>query len=140
MDNHFDRRAFVETLLALPVGLFLVRCGSSTSSSSGASEPGAQPTVTGGQAVYTSSVVQAHSHTFGIDLTAFSNPPSGGVNGSTSLNQAHIHRVSISMDQLASVQVGRSVIVTTSTDSGHNHAFMFVRVAGPTGDGGLVKP
>ena len=139
MDNHLDRRAFVETLLALPVGLFLVRCGSS-SSMSGASEPGAQPTVTGGQAIYTCSVVQAHTHTFGVDLTAFSNPPSGGVSGSTSTNQAHIHRVSVSMDQLAKVQMGSSVVVTTSTDSGHNHAFTFVRVAGSASDAGHATP
>src|SRR5262249_8730905 len=87
MEKHIDRRAFVETLLALPVGLFLVRCGSSSSTSPNAT-PG-QPAVSGGQATYTSSFVQGHDHTFGIALTSFSNPPSGGVSGDTSNNQGH---------------------------------------------------
>jgi hypothetical protein len=130
-----DRRDFVERLLVLPVGVFLLRCSGNSYSSNGYSSgggngnaPGAAPTVSGSEAVYTSSNVAAHTHTFGIELENFKEPPSNGVSGLTSDNAQHTHTVSVSASDLANVEKGSSVIVTTSSNAGHTHVFTFVRV------------
>lgn len=123
-----DRRQFVETLLVLPFGMFVLRC-SSNNGSGGSDAPGAPPTVSAGDAVYTSSDVQAHTHTFGVPLPDFTAPPSSGVSGDTSNNASHTHTVSISASDLMNVEAGSSVMITTSSNSGHTHVFTFVRVS-----------
>jgi len=122
------RREFVGQLLFLPVGVFLVHCSSSGDNSSGG-QPSGQPVVSGSQVVYTSSTVQAHHHTFGIALMAFTQPPAEGVSGSTSTDSDHAHAVSVSSEQLANVQSGQTVTVTTSEVSGHTHIFTFIKVS-----------
>lgn len=138
MQNRIDRRAFVESLVVLPIGAFLVRCSSSSSSNT-PPEPGAAPTVSGSQAIYTSSVVQNHDHTFALDLADFVNPPSGGVSGDTSLNASHTHQVSIPMGELETLKSGSVVAITTTVVSGHSHTFTFIRLS-PGHDAGLVTP
>jgi hypothetical protein len=128
----------LETLLVLPAGIFLVRCSSSSSNYTPPA-PAANPTVSGTQAIYSSSVSQDHFHTFGIPLTDFISPPSGGLSGDTSNDAGHTHHVSISMDEFASMQTGSSVAVTTTEVSGHTHVFTFVKLSA-TQDGGLVTP
>jgi hypothetical protein len=128
------RREFVETLLVLPVGVFLVHCSSSnnsygTGSSPGSDAPAAPPQVNGTQAVYASSEVDAHHHTFGIDMSAFTKPPEAGVSGDTSSEAAHTHTVSVSVSDLESVESGGTVKVTTSSSVGHTHVFTFVKVS-----------
>jgi len=134
------RRDFVETLLVLPVGVFLVECGSnsysgsngyggSSGGSSGSNAPAAPPAVSGSQAVYASSEVLAHHHTFGIELGYFTNPPSSGLSGETSEEGQHHHSVSVSMADLQSVETGNSVTVTTGTTAGHSHVFTFTKVS-----------
>jgi len=113
------------TLIALPVGLFLVSC-SSSDSGGGAS---AGPQKSGTQIIYTSSNVQSHMHTFGLAMSAIATPPADGVSGSTSNDGGHTHEVSISMAQLQSVGSGESVKITTSSVSGHAHEFTFVNVS-----------
>lgn len=134
MQNRIDRRDFVQKLLFLPVGVFLVRCGSSSAFTPPA--PGAAPTVSGSQAIYTSSVTQFHDHTFTIPLDAFTTPPSGGVSGDTSNTSGHTHHVSISMSDLAKVQTGSAVVVVTSVTQAHSHVFTFVRLTAAPSDGG----
>jgi hypothetical protein len=137
-ENELGRRAFVETILFLPCGLFLLRCGVADQSNNSGAPPGpsgneppaAVPTVSGSDAVYTSSLDGAHYHTFEISLGDLAAPPSGGVSGETSLNDGHTHYVSVSMKDLENVQAGQSVWVTTSLDSGHTHVFTFVKVTG----------
>lgn len=137
-ERHMNRRDFVERLLVLPAGVFLLRCSSNTSGSGGyggtpsgsSNAPGAAPTVNGNQAVYTSSNVAAHTHTFGINLTDFTTPPANGVSGETSDNAQHTHTVSVSAADLASVETGQSVMITTSNVAGHTHVFTFVKVSG----------
>ena len=133
MQNSIDRRAFVETLLLLPAGLFLVRCGSNSTPT-----PAGTPSVIGAQATYTSSTTEGHHHTFSIQIADFENPPSGGVSGRTSTALEHTHTVSVSMEQLANVQAGQSVTITTSSTLAHTHTFTFVKVA--ERDGGFVVP
>jgi hypothetical protein len=118
------------TLIAMPFGLFLVSCGSSSSNdTSSADGPAAAPQKSGAQIVYTSSMVQSHSHTFGLDTSAIAMPPADGVSGATGNEGGHTHEVSISMEQLQNVGSGDSVKVTTSNVSGHTHVFTFVNVS-----------
>jgi hypothetical protein len=140
--TNMNRRDFVERLLVLPVGAFLLRCGSSTTSTysttgggggttGGGDAPGAPPELSGTEAVYTSSNVDAHTHTFGIELQDFLVPPDSGVTGLTSEDAQHTHSVTVPNAVLARVQSGDSVKVVTSSDLGHTHVFTFVRVGPP---------
>lgn len=149
MQHRMHRRAMLETLLVLPAGIFLVRCSSSSSKNYTPPTPAANPTVSGSQALYSSSVAQDHFHTFGIPLIDFINAPSGGLSGDTSNAANHTHHVSISMDEFANMQNGSSVAITTSNVSGHTHVFTFVKLstlpqvkdAGVVAkDGALVTP
>lgn len=131
--SHMNRRDFVERLLVLPVGVFLIRCSSSSAATystagAGSDVPGAPPRVIGSQAVYTSSNVDAHTHTFGIDLEDFESPPNDGVSGETSDDAQHTHTVSLSDLNLKSVQNGSTLKITTSSNAGHTHVFTFVRL------------
>ena len=130
-----NRRDFVERLLVLPVGVFLLRCSSSgtstystTNTGGGGDAPGAPARLSGSEVIYTSSNVQAHTHTFGIELEDFTEPPANGVDGETSNDQAHTHAVSVSAAELSQVESGDSLKVTTSLNSGHTHVFTFVRI------------
>jgi hypothetical protein len=123
-----DRKNFLGALLVLPFGIFLVHC-SSDASSSDASAPAAPPTRSGGMDVYTSTTVSQHSHTFSLDDTAISAPPTDGVNGDSSTAQGHSHTVAISMAQLQQVATGSSVQVTSGDAGGHTHVFTFVKIA-----------
>ena len=140
MQHRIPRRAFVETLLVLPAGVFLVRCSSSSSSGNTPPAPGAEPTVSGSQALYTSSVNQDHTHTFGVPLVDFVSPPSGGLSGETSLNASHTHQVTIQMDRLQKMETGSSVAITTTNVSGHTHVFTFVKLSAAPQDSGLAPP
>jgi hypothetical protein len=137
-----NRQAFLETLLVLPVGVFLVHCSSSgpgyssTSGTSGASgtsptpdAPAAPPSKNGTQDIYSSSNVLSHFHTFALDDGAFTAPPPAGVSGDSSSAQSHTHNVTISSDQLQQVAIGQSVMVTTSSTGGHTHVLTFVKVS-----------
>jgi hypothetical protein len=125
-----DRKRFLGTLLVLPVGIFLVHCSSTASTSSGgANAPAVPPIQSGGMDVYTSSTVQAHSHTFSLDDASISAPPTDGVSGDSSDVQGHTHTVAITMAQLQQVSTGSSVQVTTGDAQGHTHVFTFVKIA-----------
>lgn len=137
-----NRQAFLETLLILPVGVFLVRCSSSgtgysspsgpsgTSGSSATSDPpAAPPSKSGTQDIYSSSNVQSHFHTFTLDDGALTAPPAAGVSGDSGTALSHTHSVTISSDQLQQVATGQSVMVTTSSTGGHTHVFTFVKVS-----------
>ena len=132
MTERIGRRAFAETLLVLPVGLFLLRCGSSDSTgsgtSAGGSPPGAAPVANGSQTTYTSSNDFGHTHTYAIAVSDFATPPAAGLADSTSSDDGHTHTIVVSAADLAQVGAGQSVQVTTGEASGHTHVFTFVKV------------
>jgi hypothetical protein len=137
MQYRIHRRALLESLLVLPVGVFLVRCSSSSTNNTPPA-PAANPTVSGSQAIFTSSLAQDHSHTFNIPITDFINPPSGGLSGDTSSSAEHTHHVSIALSEFQAMQTGSSVAITTSLVSGHTHVFTFVKLSAIPKDGGVV--
>ena len=133
-----DRKQFLGTLLVLPVGIFLVHCSSDstpmTSSSAGTTgadpnAPAAAPTQSGGMDVYTSSTVSQHHHTFTLDDSAISSPPTDGVSGDSSTDGMHSHTVAISAAQLGQVANNESVQVTSGVAGAHTHVFTFVKIA-----------
>src|SRR5262245_14354114 len=122
-----DRRHFLSSggkfLLALPIGSFLLQaCYGTTTNDSDA--PAAPPSVSGSNAVYTSSVDGDHAHTFTIALAAFVSP--ADVRGDSSVDDGHVHSVAISAAELASVQLGQTVTVTTTTSESHVHVLTIV--------------
>ena len=126
-----ERRTFIRlvagSVVALPAGLFLVQCGSDSTSSDA---PGAPPRRSGTQTVYTSSSNVGHTHTFGVDDSAYVTPPTAGVMGDTSTDSGHNHAVSISIAILQSVATGQSVKVTTAAGgAGHTHVLTLVKIA-----------
>jgi hypothetical protein len=134
-----DRKQFLGTLFALPIGVFLVHCSSdstpSTSASAGATgaggdpnAPAAPPTQSGGMDVYTSSTVGAHNHTFTLDDMNITTPPTMDVSGITSVNNMHSHMVTITSAQLTQVSMGDSVEVTTALAGAHTHVFTFTKI------------
>jgi len=80
------------------------------------------------QVVYTTNVVGDHSHTFGIEATAFASPPAAGVSGSTTSAEGHMHSVTVAMADLQNVQAGQTIKITTGTGGGHTHVFTFVKL------------
>jgi hypothetical protein len=127
-----NRREFVNlttgTVIALGGSLFLVSCGNDNGTPS-ADDPAAPPQQSGTQIVYTTSFVVGHSHTFGIETSAFTAPPADGVMGSTSNDAAHTHTVAVSMTDLQNVGAGQTIKVTTGSDSGHTHVLTLVKLA-----------
>ena len=139
-----DRKQFLGTLFALPIGIFLVHCSSDASSSGSstggatasggsgggadANPPAAAPTQSSGMDVYTSSTNSSHHHTFTLDDMDLSSPPAAGVSGDTSTDGMHSHTVDISADQLTSVGMGESVEITSGVAGSHTHVFTFVKI------------
>lgn len=110
------------TLLVIPAGLFFVRAGRAS----------AQATE-GTKLVYTSSMVGAHAHTFGIEMAAIDAPPADGVSGPSSVVENHSHRVVVSAAELSNIRAGQTVEVTSGLAGGHRHLFTFLKLAGPAG-------
>jgi hypothetical protein len=127
-----NRREFANLtaggLIALGGSLFLVSCANDNGSPSGDS-PAAPPQQSGAQIIYTTSFVAEHDHTFGIEVSAFTSPPTDGAMGSTSNDAGHTHAVAISMADLQNVGAGQTVKVTTGAESGHTHVLTLVKLA-----------
>jgi hypothetical protein len=130
LDDVLERRQFCKlvggALVAIPAGLFLVRCGGSNQTANG---PTNQPSQDGTRLIFTSSVVGDHSHTFGIETAAIDTPPANGVNGPSSVVESHSHSVVVSSAQLSSIDAGETVQVTSGTTDGHTHLFTFLKLA-----------
>jgi hypothetical protein len=126
------RREFVKlttgSLIALGGSVFLVSCGG-YGASSASEAPAAAPQQSGSQIVYTTSVDDAHFHTFAIDASAFASPPAEGLAGSTSNDDGHTHPVTVSMADLQSVTAGQTIKVTTGSASSHTHVLTLVKIA-----------
>jgi hypothetical protein len=67
-----------------------------------------------------STVTNNHDHSLCVPSTDLSNPPAGGATYTTSLNDGHTHTVTLSQQQLQTIQSGGSVTVTTSAPFAHD--------------------
>jgi hypothetical protein len=140
-----DRREFLKdalgALVVLPLGTFLITSceeddaiqpGQTTTTNPtepDTTPPDSPPRIDGANIVYTSNEVNLHSHSFGIPIPSFDNPPLSGITGETTSAQAHTHGLNISQEALRRASTGQTVKVTSSESFGHIHVFTIVRVA-----------
>ena len=143
--NAMHRRGFlriaVGTILVVPAGRFLVACSDDNMSQDNnnpnpTDPPAAPPQVDGSNVIFSSSLTEAHFHTFSIANTDLQSP-SGPLSGNTSTEEAHFHSVSVSMAQLANVAAGQTIQVTTGSEPGHSHVLTLLKLSGASmPDGG----
>jgi hypothetical protein len=114
-----DRRTFViEAGKAFPVvagALYLIGCGSSTTSPSAVAEVAS-----------TSTIVNGHTHTANVPASDQLHPADTTYTSSNSLN--HVHMVTLTAAQLSTLASGGTITVTStsSTVTGdHTHDFTF---------------
>ncbi len=100
------------------VGAILAaKCSSSSSPSTG-----------GTTKDFTSTTTNGHSHTFTMNQSDITSPPSGGITRDTSVSNYHSHSVTISQSDLQAMNSGASKTITTSVNSyggDHTHDFTF---------------
>ena len=122
-----DRRQFLKiagsVIALIPIGGSLPGCGGE---SGGTSEDG--PVRMWEVIRYTSSVNSGHSHTYDLAVAAIETPPGEGVAGTTSSSGGHVHAVTVTQAQLASIEAGEDVTVTTSVGAGHTHTYLLRKV------------
>lgn len=111
------------TLLLLTPILSSVLAGCSSDSSGAEPDAGSGSGSSGGtcEGIFsTSTVDDGHSHTVCVLTTDLTNPPAAGVTY-TSSSVGHTHHITLTMAQLASINGGDSVTVTSTSDAGHTH-------------------
>jgi hypothetical protein len=102
-------------VLLVPAGVLAARCGSSSDD-----DEDLVFTVT-------SSLDDGHTHALGVRFAHLADPPSPGVQYTTSTNDGHVHSVVLSEAQLTSVAEGVVIIVNASVVDGHDHSFTIQR-------------
>jgi hypothetical protein len=116
-----NRREFLVTLLVTPL---IPACGSSSELDATTDIAGTTPGPTCDGAGETSTVSQGHTHTLCVALAVLTSPPAEGATFLTSTVSGHLHRVTLTEGQLATIDQGGSVTVTSTSDAGHSHDFV----------------
>jgi hypothetical protein len=70
-----------------------------------------------------SSVTLGHTHELCVPASDLGSPPAGGTTYTTSTTQGHFHGVSLTQAQLAVVNQGGTVTITTTVIDKHTHDF-----------------
>lgn len=104
-------------LLLVPAGAVFVGCGGSDDEDDDRG--------TGTALTFTSSVVLAHSHRVSIQMSELTDPPSSGVNRNTTVDDRHLHAVSLSEADLSAIESGLVVTKETTLVDAHTHTFEF---------------
>ena len=82
----------------------------------------------------TSTVNASHTHTVCVLTTDLTNPPAAGVSYTTSSEGSHTHKVALTAANLAAINSGQTVMVTSSSDPDpinnmvHSHDFMIKKM------------
>ena len=92
----------------------------------------------------TSSIDAGHSHALCVPNADLTSPPEAGATYTTSSTGGHTHVVTLTREQLATIEAGGTTTVTTSSVEGHTHVFAIRKtfhvavppVAGGGGGGG----
>ncbi len=110
-------------LVILPAGASAVGC----SSDDGGDCATANDVTSTATTLTVTSVCNEHTHDFSIMMTDLATPPAAGVSGNTTPydDDGHVHVVTLSMSDLASIESGTTVMSTSSMTNGHDHVFMF---------------
>ena len=109
------RREFLSKSTVLLL-LVPVACSSSTSNSSTVDQDASAC-----NGVFeTSTVTNNHQHTLCVPTADLTNPPPAGMTYTTSTNAGHNHTVSLTQQQLQSINAGGAVTVTSSSPFAHD--------------------
>jgi hypothetical protein len=75
----------------------------------------------------TSSCNGNHDHDYDVMTSDLSSPPAAGVSGESTPydDDGHTHTVALTMAQLAQIEAGSSVTVTSGSTLNHTHTFTF---------------
>ena len=82
----------------------------------------------------TSTVDEAHTHTVCVLTANLTSPPTVGVTYTTSNVGSHTHKVTLTAVNLAAINGGQAVMVTSTTDPdpltgvAHSHSFMIQKM------------
>jgi hypothetical protein len=102
-----ERREFLIRVGSLaiwvPAAAVLSRCGGNQQSG--------PPTLN-----FTSTTVNGHSHSLGLEVAILESPPPSGVQPVTSQVESHVHTVTLTMEDLQAIQANQAVTKTTSVD------------------------
>jgi len=104
----------------LAIALLLVVFGVLQMSCSKSSNPAAPHT--SDFKVFTSTVVNGHSHTITIQKSELETPPVGGISRQTSVALYHSHSFAMTQAQLTAALTG-PVVITTGITNDHTHDF-----------------
>jgi hypothetical protein len=123
------RREFTITLVLTPIAAwFGSNCGGSDGYGGGdGTTSNTSPTLPCDGLGARSSLTEGHVHDLCVPAADLSSPPAGGKTYDTSSEDGHMHRVTLDAAQLAAVNRGEVVRVTTSTEDGHAHAYSLAR-------------
>ena len=113
----------------LPVGASLIAaCGGSSNKDCSTADSQADD---GTSLIVTSSCDGGHDHDFSVAHTDLATPPAAGVSGNSTPydDDQHVHTVSITQAQLAMIQAGQTVSITSGTTLNHSHVFNFKKAA-----------
>lgn len=105
-------------LTSATVTLWMIPLGCSMSTGGGGSCDGTEST---------SSLTGNHTHTLCVPASDLSSPPANGNTYMTSSSSGHTHAVLLSMQQLQMIEMGQTVMVTTSLVQGHTHNFNIMK-------------
>jgi len=121
----YTRRELFLGSLKLVVLLPLVGCSSNDTPQD--CKTANQVTNTSGSLTVTSSCNGGHTHDFEVAAMDLSSPPAAGVSGDSSVydDDGHSHTVTLTMAQLAQIQSGTAVTVTSGVTLSHAHTFVF---------------
>ena len=109
-------------LLILPAGWTVAGCNNSENNNT-TLPPSATPTTNSLR--FTSQVVESHTHDFSIATQDLMTPPAPGISGPTTTTLGHFHTVTLAPGQLAQIESGGTVSMTTTVTDGHAHTFVF---------------
>ena len=125
-----SRREFLSTagrvVVAMPAGWVLLQAGCGGSDANGAQCDDENGVVlTGSELTVTSACADGHVHSFQITSQQLVSPPSAGLSGPTTEDDAHAHQVSLTQSEVQQIQAGETINKITNNVNGHTHVFRF---------------
>jgi hypothetical protein len=123
-----SRRQFTITLVLTPIASWLAGCGDG-GDGSGNDGPisDTSPTIACDGVGAKSSLADGHAHDLCVPTSDLSSPPSDGATYTTTTEDGHTHGVTLDAAQLAAVNRGEVVRVTTTAVDGHVHTYSLAR-------------
>ncbi|OGF97133.1 MAG: hypothetical protein A2Z06_01440 [Candidatus Glassbacteria bacterium RBG_16_58_8] len=116
-----DRREFIirvgESVIVVPLVLHAVSCDD------GYNSGGTGPSDTPYGFNVTSSTSSGHTHSVEVLYADLSSPPQNGVTYGSTSTGGHSHSITLTQQQLTTINGGGEVTVTSTNNEGHTHGW-----------------